>query len=246
MTLGERIIKRRNAKGISQDTLAVALGVSRQSVSKWETDASVPELDKLIKLGEYIEISLDELIQGKVHTGEVRSSVLKRWWLRIDSWYREKAYLLGYLFVIWGLWGLVSIGLSVIAYCFKTWSTGGALTLFGAMLSATIEHLLKLSLGYHIVKHGKKKTRPYSWYQLGWGAILFSLFGYNRIKVVAIGLLEIMFSVPLAIFTQSEENVLRFLVRFLAEAIPGFTGCFVLGLLGICSIVKYKRNLKTE
>ena len=34
MTLGERIIKLRNSKGISQDTLAVALGVSRQSVSK--------------------------------------------------------------------------------------------------------------------------------------------------------------------------------------------------------------------
>jgi len=65
VTLGERIIKLRNAKGISQDTLAVALGVSRQSVSKWETDASVPELDKLIKLSEYFEISLDELIQRK-------------------------------------------------------------------------------------------------------------------------------------------------------------------------------------
>ena len=65
MTLGERIIKLRNSKGISQDTLANALGVSRQSVSKWETDASVPELDKLIKLSEYFEISLDELIQRK-------------------------------------------------------------------------------------------------------------------------------------------------------------------------------------
>ena len=167
MTLGERIIKLRNTKGISQDTLANALGVSRQSVSKWETDASVPELDKLIKLSEYFEISLDELIKGEVHTSEANSSALKQWWLRIDSWYREKAYLLGYIFVIWGLWGLVRIVLSVIAFCFKTWSTGGALALFGAMLSATIEHLLKIILGYHIVNHGKKKTRPYSWYQLG-------------------------------------------------------------------------------
>ena len=66
MTLGERITKLRNAKGISQDTLALALGVSRQSVSKWETDASVPELDKLIKISEYFEISLDELVLDKV------------------------------------------------------------------------------------------------------------------------------------------------------------------------------------
>ena len=118
MTLGERIIKLRNTKGISQDTLANALGVSRQSVSKWETDASVPELDKLIKLSEYFEVSLDELIKGEAHTSEPIPSVLNQWWSRIDSWYREKAYLLGYLFVIWGLWGLARIVLSVIEYCF--------------------------------------------------------------------------------------------------------------------------------
>ena len=110
------------------------------------------------------------------------------------------------------------------------------------MLFAIIEHSLKIILGYHIVNHGKKKTRPYSWYQLGWGAMLFSLFGYNRIKVFAIGLLDLVFSVPLAIFTQSEEEVRLFLV----EAISDFAGCFVLGLLGICSIVKYKRDLKSE
>ena len=96
----------------------------------------------------------------------------------------------------------------------------------------------KIILGYHIVNHGKQKTRPYSWYQLGWGAILFSLFGYSRIKAFSIGLLDIVFSVPLAVFTQSEEEVRLFLV----EAISDYTGCFVLGLLGICSIVKYKRS----
>ena len=95
MTLGERIIKLRNSKGISQDTLAVALGVSRQSVSKWETDASVPELDKLIKLSEYFEVSLDELIKGEAYSSEPIPSALNQWWSQIDSWYREKAYLLG-------------------------------------------------------------------------------------------------------------------------------------------------------
>ena len=212
MTLGERIIKLRNAKGISQDTLAVALGVSRQSVSKWETDASVPELDKLIKLSEYFEISLDELIQGKVHTGGAKSSVLEQWWLRVDGWYKEKAYLLGYVFVVWGLWGLARIVFSVIAYCFKTWSTDGALGLFGALFSVIIEHSLKIILGYHIVNRGKKKTRPYSWYQLGWGAVLFSLFGYNRIRVVGTGLLDLVYTIPLAVFTQSGEEVRLILV----------------------------------
>ena len=45
MTLGERLIQLRAKAGLSQDTLAEQLGVSRQSVSKWENDASVPDLE---------------------------------------------------------------------------------------------------------------------------------------------------------------------------------------------------------
>ena len=64
MTLGERIIKLRASKGISQSDLAEAMDVSRQSVSKWETGASVPDLDKLVKLSDYFNISLDQLVKG--------------------------------------------------------------------------------------------------------------------------------------------------------------------------------------
>lgn len=65
MTLGERIYRFRTEKEMSQGDLAEALNVSRQSISKWETNASVPELDKLIKLSEVFGISLDELILDK-------------------------------------------------------------------------------------------------------------------------------------------------------------------------------------
>ena len=65
MSLGERICKLRTEKEMSQGDLADALEVSRQSISKWETNGSVPELDKLVKLSEIFGISLDELITGK-------------------------------------------------------------------------------------------------------------------------------------------------------------------------------------
>lgn len=65
MGLGEKIYTLRTEKGMSQTDLAEALEVSRQSISKWETDASVPELDKLIKLSEIFSVSLDELILGR-------------------------------------------------------------------------------------------------------------------------------------------------------------------------------------
>lgn len=66
MSLGERIYKLRTEKEMSQGDLADALEVSRQSISKWETNGSVPELDKLVKLSELFGVSLDELITGKV------------------------------------------------------------------------------------------------------------------------------------------------------------------------------------
>lgn len=65
MTLGEHIAALRNAKNLSQGDLAEKLDVSRQSVSKWETNGSVPELDKLVKLTEVFGISLDELVKGE-------------------------------------------------------------------------------------------------------------------------------------------------------------------------------------
>ena len=62
MSLGTTISRLRAEKKLSQGDLADALGVSRQSVSKWETDASVPELDKLIKLSQLFGVTLDELV----------------------------------------------------------------------------------------------------------------------------------------------------------------------------------------
>ncbi len=63
MTLGSRIAALRAAKGLSQEELAQRMEVSRQSVSKWETDGSVPELDKLLRLSEVFGVSLDSLVK---------------------------------------------------------------------------------------------------------------------------------------------------------------------------------------
>lgn len=62
MNLGENIYKHRVRCHLSQGDLADALDVSRQSVSKWENNAAVPELDKLIRMHTIFDISLDELV----------------------------------------------------------------------------------------------------------------------------------------------------------------------------------------
>lgn len=62
MSLGENIYKLRTGKKLSQEDFASAMEVSRQSVSKWENDMAVPELEKLIKMAKLFEVSLDELV----------------------------------------------------------------------------------------------------------------------------------------------------------------------------------------
>lgn len=62
MNLGENIFKYRSQNHLSQGDLANALDVSRQSVSKWENNSAVPELDKLIKMADLFDVSLDELV----------------------------------------------------------------------------------------------------------------------------------------------------------------------------------------
>ena len=62
MKLEEKIYALRTGKNLSQGDLADLLEVSRQSVSKWETGASVPDLDKLVRLAEVFGVSLDELV----------------------------------------------------------------------------------------------------------------------------------------------------------------------------------------
>ena len=69
MNLGETIYKLRTEKQLSQGDLAEMLEVSRQSISKWENNSAVPELEKLIRLSEIFEVSLDELVKGEEKSG---------------------------------------------------------------------------------------------------------------------------------------------------------------------------------
>ena len=65
MNLGENIYRLRTERNMSQGDFADAMEVSRQSVSKWENNSAVPELEKLVKMAEVFGISLDELVKGE-------------------------------------------------------------------------------------------------------------------------------------------------------------------------------------
>ncbi len=77
MTLGEKLSKLRKEYNYTQEQLADILGVSRQSISKWESDIAFPETDKLIKLGNLFECSMDYLLREEITEKEEMPSTEK-------------------------------------------------------------------------------------------------------------------------------------------------------------------------
>ena len=62
MTIGQRIAQRRKALGLSQEQLGAQLGVSRQAIYKWESDAALPEIEKLVTLSRQFSVSVGWLL----------------------------------------------------------------------------------------------------------------------------------------------------------------------------------------
>ncbi len=75
MKFGDKLLELRKKKGYSQEELAEKLGVSRQSVSKWESNNTYPETEKIIQIANLFECSMDDLINDKVI--DVESSLRK-------------------------------------------------------------------------------------------------------------------------------------------------------------------------
>jgi len=69
MSLGEKIQQLRKARGMSQEQLADTLNVSRQAISKWETDQSSPEIEKILALSRVFSVSTDELLGNDLAGG---------------------------------------------------------------------------------------------------------------------------------------------------------------------------------
>ena len=66
MKFGDKLVELRKKNGYSQEELAEKLGVSRQSVSKWESNNTYPETDKIIQIANLFECSMDDLINDKI------------------------------------------------------------------------------------------------------------------------------------------------------------------------------------
>lgn len=81
MSLGTKIREERKKAGLSQEQLAEKLNVSRQAITKWETDRGIPDICNLISISDEFGLSLDELIKedSNVKQKIVADSSAKKW-----------------------------------------------------------------------------------------------------------------------------------------------------------------------
>ena len=100
MKFGENLQKLRKEKGISQEQLAEQLGVTRQSVSKWESGASYPEMDKIVMLCQYFHCDINVLINKDVSEERQKreaSNAFKKFFEGVFLYLRKIVYLFEHL-----------------------------------------------------------------------------------------------------------------------------------------------------
>lgn len=75
MNLGNNLFQARKKVGLSQETVAEKLGISRQTISKWETNETIPDIYQSKKLAKLYNLSLDELIEFDINQKEIEEVI---------------------------------------------------------------------------------------------------------------------------------------------------------------------------
>ncbi|HIR48528.1 MAG TPA: helix-turn-helix transcriptional regulator [Candidatus Faecimonas gallistercoris] len=91
MSLGEKLLKLRKKKGLSQEEVADILHVTRQTVSKWETNQSMPDFDKVVPICNLYEISTEELFHDGVSVSKNEENIHIEDTISQQNYHRKKA-----------------------------------------------------------------------------------------------------------------------------------------------------------
>ena len=126
MNLGEKLIKLRKDKNLSQEEVAEKLGVTRQTISKWETNESTPDLNKIVPICNLYDITTEELLTDKIIEKKENNKVKNQSLKLIDSIISTIALLL-YLSIsfltrrwdiTWIIWIIYVVVLEIIKLIF--------------------------------------------------------------------------------------------------------------------------------
>lgn len=118
MNFNEKLIELRKSKGLSQDELGNALGVSRQTISKWELAQSYPDFQRLVLLSDYFGLSLDALVKD-IDVQDIRNKNLND--KQLSAIYEDinsAKSTINKVVTILSVIGIVGITLSILAGIF--------------------------------------------------------------------------------------------------------------------------------
>ena len=178
MTFGKKITSLRKSKNMSQDQLAELLGVSRQSVSKWERDEVIADTDRILAISKLFHVSCDYLLNDTIEAIQAQSiatppsaqaTVSAKH--SLSAWQRNW-YWLGLLPLIWGLVDLISLyqlmnryttihslvhllKLAFAALQEPYFESDTVLALFAAFLYASV----KILLGLFLILYGRIRVK---------------------------------------------------------------------------------------
>jgi len=174
MTFGEKLQRLRQQAGMSQDALAERLHVSRQAVSRWERDETMPETDKVVMLADLFGVTTDYLLRKQTaetnretETGAVHADDKHDWVDKLSRLAKTKGYLVGWVLIVWGamdLLGLLSTALMVNGFLFNfkvnvllnsfaETPVAGMVTRF--LWLPVLYGILKIIAGILVLKYGK-------------------------------------------------------------------------------------------
>lgn len=105
MTFGEKLQRLRARKGLSQDALAELLDVSRQAVSKWERDETMPEAEKIIRISDCFQVTTDYLLKDGPERFPERGHSLPD---PGEVW-NKYGFLLGWALAVWAVWCCIRV-----------------------------------------------------------------------------------------------------------------------------------------
>lgn len=191
MTLGEKLQKLRAREGVSQDRLADLLGVSRQAVSKWERDETMPEAEKIVRISDYFQVTTDYLLKDEPE----KFSKGNRRLPDLETWYREKGYQLGWLLAAYGIWRFIRTG-TVLPFGEHWWDWAWM------FLGYSYVGVMVAAIGVLVAILGRRCAGKLSWYHLGWLPVF-----WGGLEVVRIALLQVLYrNPPENMFFSSEQT----------------------------------------
>ena len=226
MTFGEKLQILRTRRGLSQDALAEALDVSRQAVSQWERNETLPETEKVIRLSRYFSVTTDYLLLHEVECPTANEN--KYTSAGLGMWVSSRGWLLGVGLVVLGVWLLLGLTRGDAPAMMRNYMDGGKSWIQAAVLLAygvreyTTGVAALVLAGVLTIILGRRWRGSLRWYHSGW-----IVFFWGVCDLLVLTGLTVWY---LRTIEEMWENMSRYVWFAVRDEVPFAVGTALLGL----------------